>query len=42
MFGQGDGAWIDWVGRKTVEEGRHSMVLRFPFAYNILLQGFIP
>lgn len=28
MFGQGDGAWINWVGRWTAEEGRHSIVLR--------------
>ena len=28
MFGQGDGAWINWVGRWTAEEGRHAIVLR--------------
>jgi acyl-[acyl-carrier-protein] desaturase len=28
MFGRGDGAWINWVGRWTAEEGRHSIVLR--------------
>jgi acyl-[acyl-carrier-protein] desaturase len=28
MFGDGDGAWINWVGRWTAEEGRHSIVLR--------------
>ena len=28
MFGQGDGAWINWVHRWTAEEGRHSIVLR--------------
>ena len=28
MFGHGDGAWINWVGRWTAEEGRHSIVLR--------------
>ena len=28
MFGQGDGAWIGWVGRWTAEEGRHAIVLR--------------
>lgn len=28
MFGEGDGAWINWVGRWTAEEGRHSIVLR--------------
>jgi acyl-[acyl-carrier-protein] desaturase len=28
MFGSGDGAWINWVGRWTAEEGRHSIVLR--------------
>lgn len=28
MFGDGDGAWITWVGRWTAEEGRHSIVLR--------------
>ena len=27
MFGRGDGAWINWVGRWTAEEGRHSIVL---------------
>jgi acyl-[acyl-carrier-protein] desaturase len=28
MFGGGDGAWINWVGRWTAEEGRHAIVLR--------------
>jgi acyl-[acyl-carrier-protein] desaturase len=28
MFGDGDGAWLNWVGRWTAEEGRHSIVLR--------------
>ena len=28
MFGDGDGAWIGWVGRWTAEEGRHAIVLR--------------
>jgi acyl-[acyl-carrier-protein] desaturase len=28
MFGEGDGAWVNWVGRWTAEEGRHSIVLR--------------
>jgi acyl-[acyl-carrier-protein] desaturase len=28
MFGQGDGAWINWIGRWTAEEGRHAIVLR--------------
>src|SRR5690349_12690958 len=28
MFGHGDGAWLNWVGRWTAEEGRHSIVLR--------------
>ena len=28
MFGAGDGAWINWVGRWTAEEGRHAIVLR--------------
>ena len=28
MFGKGDGAWINWVGRWTAEEGRHAIVLR--------------
>jgi len=28
MFGQGDGAWLTWVGRWTAEEGRHAIVLR--------------
>jgi acyl-[acyl-carrier-protein] desaturase len=28
MFGPGDGAWINWIGRWTAEEGRHSIVLR--------------
>jgi len=28
MFGAGDGAWINWIGRWTAEEGRHSIVLR--------------
>ena len=28
MFGSGDGAWVNWVGRWTAEEGRHSIVLR--------------
>jgi acyl-[acyl-carrier-protein] desaturase len=27
-FGQGDGAWINWINRWTAEEGRHSIVLR--------------
>src|SRR6185503_15537355 len=28
MFGNGDGPWINWVGRWTAEEGRHAIVLR--------------
>ena len=28
MFGNGDGAWINWVGRWTAEEGRHAIVIR--------------
>jgi len=28
MFGNGDGAWLSWVGRWTAEEGRHAIVLR--------------
>jgi acyl-[acyl-carrier-protein] desaturase len=28
MFGGGDGAWINWIGRWTAEEGRHAIVLR--------------
>jgi acyl-[acyl-carrier-protein] desaturase len=28
MFGNGDGAWLNWVGRWTAEEGRHAIVLR--------------
>jgi acyl-[acyl-carrier-protein] desaturase len=28
MFGAGDGAWINWIGRWTAEEGRHAIVLR--------------
>jgi len=28
MFRDGDGAWINWVGRWTAEEGRHAIVLR--------------
>jgi acyl-[acyl-carrier-protein] desaturase len=28
MFGNGDGAWLTWVGRWTAEEGRHAIVLR--------------
>jgi acyl-[acyl-carrier-protein] desaturase len=28
MFGSGDGAWINWVGQWTAEEGRHAIVLR--------------
>jgi len=28
MFGSGDGAWINWIGRWTAEEGRHAIVLR--------------
>ena len=28
MFGRGDGAWINWVGRWTAEEGRHAIVIR--------------
>lgn len=28
MFGNGDGAWMNWVGRWTAEEGRHAIVLR--------------
>ena len=28
MFGDGDGAWLNWVGRWTAEEGRHAIVLR--------------
>ena len=27
-FGKGDGAWINWIGRWTAEEGRHAIVLR--------------
>ena len=28
MIGDGDGAWVNWVGRWTAEEGRHAIVLR--------------
>ena len=28
MFGAGDGAWINWIGRWTAEEGRHAIVMR--------------
>ena len=28
MFGNSDGAWLNWVGRWTAEEGRHAIVLR--------------
>jgi acyl-[acyl-carrier protein] desaturase len=28
MFGNGDGAWLNWVGRWTAEEGRHAIVMR--------------
>ena len=28
MFGNGEGAWLSWVGRWTAEEGRHAIVLR--------------
>ena len=28
MFAQGDGAWINWIGRWTAEEGRHAIVIR--------------
>jgi acyl-[acyl-carrier protein] desaturase len=28
MFGDSDGAWLNWVGRWTAEEGRHAIVLR--------------
>jgi acyl-[acyl-carrier-protein] desaturase len=28
MVGRGDGAWMNWVGRWTAEEGRHAIVLR--------------
>jgi acyl-[acyl-carrier-protein] desaturase len=28
MLGDGDGAWINWVGQWTAEEGRHAIVLR--------------
>ncbi|MBM4408310.1 MAG: acyl-ACP desaturase [Chloroflexi bacterium] len=28
MFGRGDGAWLNWIGRWTAEEGRHAIVLR--------------
>jgi acyl-[acyl-carrier-protein] desaturase len=28
LFGEGDGAWINWIHRWTAEEGRHSIVLR--------------
>ena len=28
MFGNGDGAWLSWIGRWTAEEGRHAIVLR--------------
>jgi acyl-[acyl-carrier-protein] desaturase len=28
MFGAGEGAWINWIGRWTAEEGRHAIVLR--------------
>ncbi len=27
-FGDGDGAWMSWIGRWTAEEGRHAIVLR--------------
>src|SRR4026208_1793628 len=28
MVGKGGGAWINWIGRWTAEEGRHAIVLR--------------
>lgn len=28
MFSRGDGAWINWIGRWTAEEGRHAIVIR--------------
>lgn len=28
MFGQAGGVWIDRVGRRTTEKGRHSIMLR--------------
>jgi acyl-[acyl-carrier-protein] desaturase len=28
LFGDGDGAWLNWIHRWTAEEGRHSIVLR--------------
>jgi acyl-[acyl-carrier-protein] desaturase len=28
LFGDGDGAWINWMHRWTAEEGRHAIVLR--------------
>jgi acyl-[acyl-carrier-protein] desaturase len=28
MFSKGDGAWMNWIGRWTAEEGRHAIVIR--------------
>lgn len=28
MFSGGDGAWMNWIGRWTAEEGRHAIVIR--------------
>jgi len=28
MFSKGDGAWKNWIGRWTAEEGRHAIVIR--------------
>ena len=39
MFGRGDGAWVNWVGRWTAEEGRHAIVLR---DYLVVTRNFDP
>jgi acyl-[acyl-carrier-protein] desaturase len=39
MFGRGDGAWLNWVGRWTAEEGRHAIVLR---DYLVVTRNFDP
>jgi len=39
MFGKGDGAWLNWVGRWTAEEGRHAIVLR---DYLVVTRNFDP
>ena len=39
MFGQGDGAWLNWVGRWTAEEGRHAFCIR---DYLLVTRGVDP